>query len=238
MKRFLLLILTLLLYTELYATGTFSTGFLFAVDGQNGAIDKIRNDINHDMRLTQYSDPSTSINEIDTIYSPSLSINFRYFYDRFMMQLAWEYSTCFFFNEKGSITPSSGDKNTIELKYSRFTFPFTMAIILPAWNNSRFFIGGGLNLSFMMLEVNKSDYATLTRFPDKKNTYSGYIPGFHFKIGAETTLSRNYSISFEYIKYMSKNFTVKSDNGNSEIYMGLNSFEIGVGINYNVNSGI
>jgi len=237
MKRLIITIICIFYSMNIYA-GTFSTGFLFAVDGRNGAVDKIRNDINYDMRLIQASDTTASINEMDVIYSPSLSLNLRYLYDKLLMQIAWEYSTCFFFNEKGSITPSSGNTNELELQYSRFTFPFTMALVLPGWSNSRFFMGGGVNLSFIMLEVTKTDYATLTKFPDKKNSYSAYIPGFHFKLGAEAILSRNYSISFEYIRYLSKELKVKSDSETSEIYMGLNSFEIGIGINYNITSGI
>lgn len=235
------LFIFLLLALPLNAAGSFSTGILLGVAGDGGSVGKIAGDLNCQMREIKAGDPAAEVNEIPVYYTPALTLNFRYLYDRLMLQLGWEYAASLFYNESGSVKPSAGAENKIEIEYSRFTFPLTAGLVIPAGRKTRFYMGGGFNVSFVMLEITQSSPGTPPMFsyiPEKKNSYSAYIPGFHMKFGAEAVLSRNYSILFEYTRYMSINKTVESESGKSKIHMGLNTFEIAAGINYTVDIGL
>lgn len=226
------------LAVPLNAAGSFSAGILLGVAGDGGSVGKIAEDLNYEMREIKASDPAAEVDEIPVYYTPALTLNFRYFYDRLMLQLGWEYAASLFYNESGSVKPSAGTVNKIEIEYSRFTFPLSAGLVIPAGRQTRFYMAGGFNISFVMLEITQSNPGSFSYLPEKKNSYSAYIPGFHMKFGAEAVLSRNYSIVFEYTRYMSINKTVESESGKSKIHMGLNTFEIAAGINYTVNTGL
>ena len=239
MKRFLSTVIILLsLAAQARAAGSFSMGFLMAADGRGGGSGEIADQLNREMRSVKAGDPAAVVDELPVYYAPALTVNFRYLYNRLMLQLGWEYAASPLYNESGSIDPTAGAENRVEIQYSRFTFPLTAALVIPSGGRTRFYMGGGLNVSFVMLEINQSTPGVFAYLPDEKNSYAAYIPGFHVKFGAEALLSRNYSILFEYTKYMSKRQDVESENGNSEIKLGLNTFEIGVGVNYTVDTGL
>lgn len=239
MKKYIAAVLiTISLASPLSAAGAFSMGLMLGVAGDGGSVSKVTEDLNFQMRQIKGTDPGAEINELPVYYTPCISVNFRYLYDKLLLQLGWEYAATFYYNEKGSVKPSLGSTNEIEIKYSRFTFPLTAGIVIPASRRTRFYMGGGINVSFVMLEIMQSNPGIFTELPDKRNSYSGYIPGYHAKFGAETILSRNYSLVLEYTRYMGKNRIVESDNGNSSIYMGLNTFEIAAGINYTIDTGL
>jgi len=58
--------------------------------------------------------------------------------------------------------------------------------------------------------------------------------GTHIKCGAETIISRNYSFAVEFTRYLGNPKRVKSEDKKSETFMSVNSFEITMGINYNI----
>ncbi len=237
-KIYKAIIIIFLSGVPVYATGSFSTGFLLGIDGGGGSVGKISSDMNHEMRAIKAADPSAQVEEIPAYYAPTLTLNFRYFYNRLMFQLGWEYAATLFYNETGSIDTTADPENKIEIEYSRFTFPLSAGLVIPAGKRTRFYMAGGFNVSFVMLEIIQSNPGTFPNLPEKKSTYSGYIPGFHMKFGAEAILSRNYSILFEYTRYMSRNTRVESESETSEINIGLNTFEIAAGINYTVDTGL
>jgi len=230
-----------ILAVPVFAAGSFSTGILFGVDGKGGSVGKIADDLNYEMRIIKAGDPAAEVEEIPVYYAPSLTLNFRYLYDRLMLQLGWEYSASLFYNETGSVKPAAAPENKIEIEYSRFTFPVSAGVVIPAGKRTRFYMAGGFNVSFIMLEITQSNPGSPAMFsylPDETNSYSAYIPGFHFKAGTEVLLDRNYSVLFEYTRYMSKSLSVESENENSEIKIGLDTFEIAFGINYTVDTGL
>lgn len=234
-------ILLFLLAAPVFASGSFSTGILLGVDANGGSVGKIADDLNYEMRVIRAGDPAAEVDEIPVYYAPSVALNFRYLYDRLMLQLGWEYSATFYYNEKGSVKPTSGSENKIEIEYARFTFPLSAGMIIPAGKRTRFYMAGGFNVSFIMLEITQSNPGSPAMFsslPEKESSFSAYIPGFHFKFGTEVMLDRNYSVLFEYTRYMGKSLTVESETGNSEIKLGLNTFEIAMGINYTVDTGL
>jgi len=231
----------LILASPAFAAGSFSAGILLGADADGGSLREIADDLNYEMRVYEEANPGTVVDEIPAYYAPSLMINFRYLYDRLMFQLGWEYSASLFYNEKGSVDTAADGKNKIEIEYSRFTFPFSAGIVIPSGKRTRFYMAGGFNMSFMMLEIRQSDPSDPVLFsslPEKKNSYSAYIPGYQFKLGAEVLLSRNYSMVFEYTRYMSNNISVDSDDEESKIDLGLNTHEIAFGINYTVDTGL
>jgi len=241
MARYITVIIIFFLLTSpLLAAGSFSMGILPGVDADGGSVGELADDLNYEMRVIKAGDPAAEVNEIPVYYAPSITLNFRYLYDRLMLQLGWEYSASLFYNEKGSVKPTSGSENEIEIEYSRFTFPLSAGLTIPAGKRTMFYMAGGFNVSFIMLEITQSNPGSPAMFsylPDKKNSYYAYIPGFHFKFGTEVILDRNYSVLFEYTRYMSKSADVESESGNSEIKLGLDTFEIALGINYTVDTG-
>lgn len=226
------------LAAPLYSTGSFSTGILLGAAGDGGSVGKVADDVNYSMTRIKASDPDAKIDVVPVYYTPALTVNFRYFYDRLMLQLGWEYAASLFYDESGSIKPSDGEKNKIEIEYSRFTFPLSAGLVIPATRRTRFYMAGGFNVSFVMIEIKQSNPGTFSKLPEKKNSYSSYIPGFQMKFGAEALLSRNYSILFEYTRYMSNSRTVESDSGNSRLTIDMDTFEIAAGINYTVDTGL
>lgn len=242
MTRFItVIILFLLMAAPLFAAGSFSTGILLGVDAKGGSVGKIADDLNYEMRIIKAGDPAAEVNEIPVYYAPSITVNLRYLYDRLMLQLGWEYSATFFYNEEGSVKPTAGSENKIEIEYSRFTFPLSAGLVIPAGKKTRFYLAGGFNVSFVMLEITQSNPGSPAMFanlPEEKNSFSAYIPGFHFKLGTEVLLERNYSLLFEYTRYMSKSADVQSGSGNAEMKLGLDTFEIALGINYTVDTGL
>ena len=239
MKRFYAALLTFILSSaQVYAAGSFSTGILFGVAGDGGSVEKIAGDMNYAMRQAKAADPAAEVEEIPVYYTPAITLNFRYFYNNLLLQLGWEYAALFYYNESGSIDTTADPLNEIEIDYSRFTFPLSVGLVIPGGKRTKFYMAGGFNVSFVMLEITQSNPGTFSWLPEEKTSFAAYIPGFHLKFGAEAILSRNYSILFEYTRYMSKNSTVESESGTTEINMGLNTFEIAAGINYTVDTGL
>lgn len=235
------IIIFLLLGVPVFPAGSFSTGILLGIDAKGGSAGKVADNLNYEMRIIKAGDPAAEVEEMSSYYAPSLTLNFRYLYDRLMLQLGWEYSATLFYNETGSVKPAAAPENKIEIEYSRFTFPLSAGVVIPAGKRTRFYMAGGFNVSFIMLEITQSNPGSPAMFsdiPDKISSYSAYIPGFHFKFGTEVILDRNYSVLFEYTRYMSKSLSVESENKNSEIKLGLDTFEIAFGINYTVDTGL
>lgn len=235
MKRFIFpVILFLMLSGVSYAAGSFSVGLVAGVSGDGGSVSKTAGNLNCDMRRIKASAPATDVDELPVYYTPALSAILSYYYDRMMLRLGWEYASTPFYNEKGSIDPPG---NEVELEYYRFTFPLSAGLVIPAGSSGRFYFSGGVNLTYAVIEITQSNPGTFPTLPDHKSTFSGYLPGFHLKIGAEAVLSGNYSLLVEYTRYMGKFKKVESDNENASIHMGLDTFEISAGLNYKVNLG-
>jgi hypothetical protein len=166
----------------LFAAGSFSTGILLGVDAKGGSVGKIADDLNYELRIIKAGDPAAEVNEIPVYYAPSITVNLRYLYDRLMLQLGWEYSATFFYNEEGSVKPTAGSENKIEIEYSRFTFPLSAGLVIPAGKKTGFIWQEDLML---VLLCSKSRRAIRVRLPCsrislKRRTASPLISGFSF----------------------------------------------------------
>ncbi len=225
-----LLILLLCINTE--AAGIFNLGLMAGVTNDAGNVEEVAGDINMEMRNYQVLNAGTIVTEIENTYAPVLSVNIAYFNDNLLIKTGWEYTTNTFYNSSGSIT--DGAENKIEIDYSRYTFPVTFGVVIPLTARDRFYFAGGLNMSYVVMKVTQSNPGFWTLYPEKSHTYAAYIMGTHIKCGAETIISRNYSFAFEFTRYFGNPKRVKSEDKKSETFMSVNSFEITIGINYNI----
>ena len=89
-------------------------------------------------------------------------------------------------------------------------------------------------MSYILMKLKQTNPAVLTSYPDNSHTFSGFIAGTHIKCGAETLIERNYSFAVEFTRYFGNPTKVKSEDENSEISLSVNSFEISIGVNYNI----
>lgn len=226
MKRYYITIFMLFcLTTGGHAAGIFGMGINSGVSTGGGTLGKAARDINYQMRSVSGAD----VDEIDTPYVPVFSIEFLYSYQSLLIGLGWEYSSAVLMSPEGSI-----DGNTISLDYSRFTFPVSIGLAVPVSSRSRFYFAGGMNISYIVLQVNQSSPGAVTSLPDREMLFDAYVFGFHFKAGAEAVLSRNYSLVFEYTYYMGRETRVKDDDDAGEIAFGCSESEITAGIRYNL----
>jgi opacity protein-like surface antigen len=229
MKRLLCCIFILALpLTPLGAAGIFGMGISAGLSGEGGSLGGLARKINHQMPAA-----SADYTAIDVPYMPVFAIEFLYTQRSFYFGLGWEYCTSLLMTPEGSV---GGNKITID--YTRFTFPLTIGMSIPLTDRSRFYFAGGLNFSHIVTQVNQSDPTAWTTAPyglsEEEHLFAEYFYGFHFKTGAEAKVSRNYSIMFEYTRYMGHAKWVKDDDGVAEIIMGVSDFEITVGLRYNL----
>jgi len=233
--KYLKIILLILFFcVDTQASGIFNLGLMAGAASDAGNLEKIAGDINMEMREYQANHPGTTVTEIETTYAPVFSANLAYINDNLLLKTGWEYTSNILYNPEGSIKPSGLQKNVIELDYSRFTFPVSFGIVIPLSNRNRFYFSGGLNMSYVLMKVKQSNPAALTLYPNESHTYSAFIAGTHIKCGGETLIDRNYSFAMEFTRYLGNPAKIKSEDENSEIFMGVNSFEITAGINYNI----
>ena len=235
MRDFSIILLVLIIWIETYASGKISMGIMAGASNDAGNISKIAGDINSEMREYQIANSGTEVTEIETTYTPLVSLNFSFVKESLLIKAGWEYTTNSFYKSSGSIQPSAGSENKIELDYTRFTFPVSFGMVIPLTGRDRIYLGGGLNISYFLFKITQTDPGLLALYPDKSHTYSAFIGGTHVMCGAETVLSRNYSFTIEFTKFFGNPSKVQSEDENSEMYMSINSFEITAGINYNIN---
>ena len=234
MKYLKIIILILFVYTNSQAAGIFSLGLMAGASSDAGNVEKIAGDINMEMREYQASHPGTAVTELETFYTPVFSANLAYINDNLLIKTGWEYTSNALYNPEGSIKESGLPENTIELNYSRFTFPVSFGIVIPLSDRNRFYFAGGINMSYVLMKIDQSNPAALTLYPDESHTYSAFIAGTHLKCGAETIIDRNYSFVVEFTRYFGNPAKIESEDENSEIFLSVNSFEITAGINYNM----
>lgn len=234
MKYLKITLLILILWVDIEAAGILNLGIMTGAANDAGNIKKIAGDINMELREYQSLNPGTTVTELETTYSPVFSVNLAYINDSLFIKTGWEYTSNIFYKPAGSIEQSGMPENKIELSYSRFTFPVSFGLVIPLSSRDRFYFGGGLNMSYVLMKLKQSNPAALTLYPDNSHTFSGYIAGTHIKCGAETLISRNYTFAVEFTRYFGNPSKVKSEDEDSEIYMGLDSFEITAGVNYNL----
>jgi hypothetical protein len=221
-------ILIIFLWTETRATGIFNLGLMAGAANDAGNVEQVAGDINSEMR----SVAGASVMELETAYSPVLSVNLAYISDTLLFKTGWEYSTNSFYNSSGSIR-KLGITNAIEVDYTRYTFPLSFGIVLPLTDRNRFYFAGGLNISYVLMKVKQSNPGTIS-YPGKSHTFSAYVTGTQLKFGAETLIDRNYSFAFEVTRYFGNHKRIESEDGNASALMSVNSFEITAGINYNM----
>jgi len=219
--------LILVIWSEAQASGIFNLGLMAGAANDPGNVEEVAGDINTEMR----SVAGASVMEMETIYSPVISVNLAYISDTLLIKTGWEYSTNVFYNSAGSI--DTGVKNTIEVDYSRYTFPLSFGIVLPLTNRNRFYFAGGLNFSYVLMKIKQSNPGTIS-YPDKSHTFAAYVTGTQLKFGAETLIYRNYSFALEITRYFGNHKRIDSEDENASVLMSVNSFEITAGINYNI----
>ncbi len=229
MKYLKITLLILLLWINTEAAGLFNLGLMAGVANDAGNVEEVTGDFNMEMR----SVVGATVTELETTYTPVLSVNIAYINDNLLIKTGWEYTTNYFYNSSGSIN-SAGTANKIEIDYSRYTFPVTLGVVIPLTNRDRFYFAGGLNMSYVVMKVKQSNPGFWAAYPDKSHTFASYIMGTHIKCGAESIISRNYSIAFEFTRYYGNPKKVKSEDKGSETFLNVNSFEITAGINYNI----
>ena len=216
-------------YSGAFSSGIFSTGIGLGVSGDTGGLDNTVDYINSEMRKYQILNAGTEVTEIESLYSPVISLNFSYIYNYAIFKAGWEYSTNFFLVKEGSL-----GNNDIEIFYERFTLPVSAGIIIPLDRKSRFYFAGGLDYSYASLRIKQSDPDPAWILPDKKYTFAGDLIGFHVKGGAEVSVSGNYSLVFEFTRYFGMGNSVESEEDNGEFSLRLNTFQFTAGINYAV----
>lgn len=231
MKYIKITFLILLLWGDLHAAGIFNLGLMAGAANDAGDVENIAGDINSEMRAV----PGASVTELETTFAPLFSVNFAYINDTLLFKTGMEYSTNSFYYSSGSVK-SGGAVNDVKLNYTRFTLPVTFGKVIPFDERNRLYFAGGINISQIFMVVKQSNPAgvNLPSYPDSSHEFSTYITGTHLKFGAETLLDRNYSFAVEFTKYYGNTKKVESEDGNSEIMMGMNAFEITAGINYNI----
>lgn len=220
---FFLFILCLPL-ASVQASGIFGMGINAGVSGEGGSLGDLARKINTEMHIT-----GGSIEDVDVPYLPVLAIEFLYSQRSLVVGVGWEYCTSLIMAPEGSI---SG--NTVTIDYTRFTFPLTVGMAIPLSDRTRFYFAGGMNVSYMVTQVNQSSPGAIASYPSDKHLFTAYIFGFHFKTGAEAVVSRNYSLVFEYTCYMRRAKQVKDSGETAETIMGGSDFEITAGIRYNL----
>ena len=213
---------------SVYAAGVFGMGMNAGFSADGGSPGDLARNLNIQMHTV-----GGAVEEIDVPYLPVVSIEFLYSQRSLIVGLGWEYCTSIAMAPEGSV-----GTNTITIDYTRFTFPITMGMAIPLSDRKRFYFGGGLNVSYIVTQVNQSDPSVWVTPPyglsSGKHLFTGYVFGFHFKTGAEAVVSRNYSLVFEYTHYMRLAKRVKDEDGAAEIIMGGSDFEITAGIRYNL----
>ncbi len=231
MKYIKITLLLIFLCVDLHAGGMFNVGFMAGAADDAGGVDKIDGDINMEMRSTA----GATVAELDTTYSPVFSINLGYVSDSLMIQGGWEYTTNVFYKSRGSIKTGS-TANEIEVTFSRFTVPLSLGIAIPLTDRDSIYFAGGVNMSYVILEVKQSSpsSAPLSAYPAGSLHYTAFISGSHLKCGGDIRLSRNYSFAMEFTQYFGNTKKVENEEKNSKILLGVNSFEITAGINYNI----
>ena len=231
MKYIKITLLVLLLCGKLHAAGIFNLGLMAGAANDAGDVENIAGDINSEMRASI----APTVAELETTYAPVFSVNLAYINDTLLIKTGIEYSTNSFYYSSGSVE-SGGSANNINLKYSRFTFPVSFGMVIPLSERNRFYFAGGINISQIFIVVEQSNPAgvNIPSYPDDSHTFATYITGTHLKFGAETLLDRNYSFAVEFTKYSGNTKRVTSEDENSEVMMGINAFEITMGINYNI----
>lgn len=206
------------------ASGIFGMGINAGVSGEGGSLGDLARKLNIQMNAA-----GGSVDEIEVPYLPVLAVEFIYTQRSLIISLGWEYCTSFIVLPEGSI-----GANTITLDYTRFTFPLTIGMAIPLTERTRFYFAGGMDVSYMVTQLNQSDPGAIASYPDAKHLFTGYVFGFHFKIGAEAVLSRNYSLVFGFTNYMRRTTPVRDEADSAEIIMGGSDFEITAGIRYNL----
>lgn len=217
----------MLLWADVEASGLFNMGLMAGAANDAGNIGKTAGNINLEMRESAGAD----VKEIETTYTPLVSISLGYINDTLLVKTGWEYATNVFYNSSGSI---NGDK--IELDYSRYSFPLSLGVVIPLTSRNRLFFAGGMNMSYVLMKVKQSNPAPalLSKYPGESHTFSAYLTGKHLNFGAEALVSRNYSFAMEFTKYFGNNKKVISEDENSAIWISVNSFEVTAGVKYNI----
>jgi hypothetical protein len=210
---------------DLNAAGIFNLGLMAGIADDAGYMEKTSGNINVEMR----SVAGASVTEMENTYSPVFSVNFAYINDSLFIKTGWEYTSNVLYNTPGSI-----NGNEVELNYTRFTLPVSIGLVVPLTVRDRIYFSGGLNVSYVLMKIKQSNPGTLSVYPGESHSFPAYISGSHIKTGAETLVSRNYSFSLEFTKYFSNTKRVKSEDKNAEAFLGVNSFEITAGMNYNI----
>ena len=234
MKYFRITLFILLVCADLHAAGIFNLGLMAGAANDIDNVSGIAGDINTEMREYQSVNAGTDVTEIETAYSPVFSVNLGYINDYLFIKIGWEYTSNSFYNPSGSIKPAGLPVNEIKLEYSRFTFPASFGVVIPFTDRNRLYFAGGLNMSYLIMDVNQTSPAAIPFYPADSHTFTAFIAGTHLKCGAETLISRNYSFAIEFTQYFGNPKKITSEDGYSEILMSLNSFEITAGINYNL----
>lgn len=225
MKRVICVLFILLVpVAQVYSAGIFGMGVNAGVSGDGGSLGDLARNMNIEMHTV-----GTTVKEIEVPYLPAVSIEFLYSNRALFFGIGWEYCTSILMAPEGSV-----DGNTISIDYTRFTFPFTAGLAIPLSDRARFYFAGGLNVSYIVMQINQSSPGAIAAYPADEHLFTGYVFGFHFKTGAEAVVSRNYSLVFEYTCYMRRAVTVKDETGTAEIIMGGSDFEITAGIRYNL----
>lgn len=206
------------------AAGIFGMGINSGVSGEGGSLGDLAHKLNIQMNAS-----GADVDEIEVPYLPVLSLEFLYTQRSLIIGLGWEYCTTLIMAPEGSI-----DANTITIDYTRFTFPLSAGMAIPLTERARFYFAGGIDLSYIVTQLNQSDPGAISSYPEGRHLFTGYVFGFHFKIGAEAVLSRNYSLVFGYTNYMRRTTSVRDDADSAEIIIGGSDFEITAGIRYNL----
>lgn len=218
------------LLVSLAQAGQLEMGIMAGIADDAGCVGYTAGIINSEMRAT-----GGSVTDLETTYAPVLSANVSYLSESFLVKISWEYATNIFYSGKGTV--SGAADNSAEIDFTRYTFPVSVGIALPLTSRDRIYFAGGVNLSYVEMKVKQSNPASaiFSMYTDDSHTYSSYVTGVHFKLGAEVVVSRNYSFTIEATRYFGNFKRVTSEDKLSDTFIGVNSFEIAAGINYILN---
>ncbi len=219
----------LIVCAEARSAGVLNLGIMAGAADDAGCVGYTAGIINSEMHST-----GGSVTDLETTYAPVIYAGLTYVNESLMVKIGWEYATNVFYSGKGSV--SGAADNSVEVDFSRYTFPVSAGIVLPLTDRDRLYFAGGVNFSYILMKVKQSNPASLvfSQYTEDSHTFSSYLSGIHIKLGGEASLGRSSSVVIEAARYFGNYKRVKSEDGLSETLIGINSFEIMAGINYSL----
>ena len=197
---------------NLFAIGNFSLGVNTGATYDPNNLERDIDLINVDIESYKQSNAGAKGEKLNVSYSLLAGCNLKYQFNYILFRIGGHFAKTYD-GINGSVTTPLGVKNKIKISTYQASFPITVAFILPVKERTWFYMGGGMTFHNAYVKITQSNPTAVPSIGsgNMEDRYYGNFPGWHFLVGAEVPVYKNYSVSVEWIHQDGRSHPITND---------------------------